>query len=52
MVGHVLPYSTRAFPSEQLRDMGISLTARVLELCYNPTWFGVHASPHWIRNIF
>jgi phosphatidylserine/phosphatidylglycerophosphate/cardiolipin synthase-like enzyme len=52
MVGHVLPYSTRAFPSEQLRDMGIPLTARVLELCYNPTWFGVHASPHWIRNIF
>jgi phosphatidylserine/phosphatidylglycerophosphate/cardiolipin synthase-like enzyme len=52
MVGRVLPYSTRAFPSEQLRDMGIRLTASALELCYNPTWFGVHASPHWIRNIF
>jgi phosphatidylserine/phosphatidylglycerophosphate/cardiolipin synthase-like enzyme len=52
MVGHVLPYSTRAFPSQQLRDMGIRLTGRALELCYNPTWFGVHASPHWIRNIF
>jgi phosphatidylserine/phosphatidylglycerophosphate/cardiolipin synthase-like enzyme len=52
MVGHVLPYSTRAFPSEQLRDMGIRFAANALELCYNPTWFGVHASPHWIRNIF
>jgi phosphatidylserine/phosphatidylglycerophosphate/cardiolipin synthase-like enzyme len=52
MVGHALPYSTCAFPSEQLRDIGIRLTDSALELCYDPTWFGVHASPHWIRNIF
>jgi phosphatidylserine/phosphatidylglycerophosphate/cardiolipin synthase-like enzyme len=52
MVGRVLPYSTRAFPSEQLADLGIHVRAASLELCYQPTWFSVHASPHWIRNIF
>jgi phosphatidylserine/phosphatidylglycerophosphate/cardiolipin synthase-like enzyme len=52
MVGRVLPYSVRAFPSEQLDDVGIQLDAGELRLCYTPTWFGVHASPHWIRNIF
>jgi hypothetical protein len=52
VAGRVLPYSTRAFPSEQLADLGIRLGAASLELCYQPTWFSVHASPHWIRNIF
>jgi phosphatidylserine/phosphatidylglycerophosphate/cardiolipin synthase-like enzyme len=53
MVGNVLPYSTRAFPHDQLADLGIvDATAASLELCYNPTWLSVYASPHWIRNIF
>jgi hypothetical protein len=53
MVGNVLPYSTRAFPCHQLADVGIvDLRAAALELCYNPTWLSVYASPHWIMNIF
>jgi phosphatidylserine/phosphatidylglycerophosphate/cardiolipin synthase-like enzyme len=52
MSGRVLPYSTRAFPSEQLHDVGVSLGDGSVELCYSPNWFSVHASPHWIRNIF
>jgi hypothetical protein len=52
LVGHVLPYSTRAFPSQQLAELGIDVCGDSLELCYDPTWFSVHASPHWIRNIF
>ena len=50
--GNVLPYSTRAFPIEQLADLGIDPATASLELCYNPTWLSVYASPHWIRNIF
>jgi len=52
MVGRVLPYSTRAFPSEQLAELGIDACGDSLELCYDPTWLSVYASPHWIRNIF
>ncbi len=52
MVGHVLPYSTRAFPGQQLAELGIDVCGDSLELCYDPTWLSVHASPHWIRNIF
>ena len=52
MIGRVLPYSTRAFPSEQLAELGIDLPTASLELCYNPTWLSVHASLQWIRNIF
>ncbi|MBK5189643.1 MAG: hypothetical protein JJD97_15480 [Gemmatimonadaceae bacterium] len=52
MVGHVLPYSACAFPAKQLDDLGIDTDDRALELRYTPTWFAVHASPHWIRNIF
>ena len=53
MVGNVLPYSTRAFPCHQLADLGIvDPRAASLELCYNPTWLSVYASPHWIMNIF
>jgi hypothetical protein len=53
MAGNVLPYSTRAFPHDQLADLGIAdMSAASLELCYNPTWLSVYASPHWIRNIF
>jgi hypothetical protein len=53
MVGNVLPYSTRAFPHDQLADLGIiDASAASLELCYNPTWLSVYASPQWIRNIF
>ena len=52
MVGNALPYSTSAFPSDQLSDLGIELRSTALELCYNPTWLSVYASPHWIRNIF
>ena len=52
MVGHLLPYSDCAFPSEQLADVGVLLDPERLVLCYNPTWFGVFASLHWVRNIF
>ncbi len=52
MVGRVLPYSDRAHPRDQLADAGIALDPARLTLCYNPTWFGVYASAHWIRNIF
>lgn len=52
VVGRVLPYSTRAFPSEQLADLGIDVRADWLELCYNPSWVSVYASLHWVRNIF
>jgi hypothetical protein len=51
-VGRVLPYSTRAHPREQLASLGVALEPGALELCYNPTWIGVHLSLHWIRNIF
>ena len=52
MVGHLLPYSDCAFPGEQLADVGVPLDPERLVLCYNPTWFGVFASLHWVRNIF
>jgi phosphatidylserine/phosphatidylglycerophosphate/cardiolipin synthase-like enzyme len=52
MRGRLLPYSERAYPREQLADAGVRLDADRLMLCYNPTWFGVQLSPHWIRNIF
>jgi phosphatidylserine/phosphatidylglycerophosphate/cardiolipin synthase-like enzyme len=53
LVGNVLPYSTRAFPHQQLADLGIGdLRAASLDLSYNPTWLSVYASPQWIRNIF
>ena len=52
MVGQVLPYSDCAFPREQLADVGVPLDPERLVLCYNPTWFGVFASLHWVRNIF
>ncbi|HEY2896371.1 MAG TPA: phospholipase D-like domain-containing protein, partial [Gemmatimonadaceae bacterium] len=50
--GNVFPYSTCANPRDQLAELGIHPRAASLELCYNPTWLSVHASPHWIRNIF
>jgi phosphatidylserine/phosphatidylglycerophosphate/cardiolipin synthase-like enzyme len=52
MVGQLLPYSECAYPREQLADIGVTLDSDRLALCYTPTWFGVHLSPHWIRNIF
>jgi len=52
MIGHLLPYSEQPYPRQQLEDVGIEIDDAQLELCYNPTWFGVHLSPHWIRNIF
>ncbi|MEO6210810.1 MAG: phospholipase D-like domain-containing protein [Gemmatimonadaceae bacterium] len=52
MVGRVLPYSDRAHPRDQLADAGIALDPARLTLCYDPSWFGVYASAHWIRNIF
>jgi hypothetical protein len=52
MVGRLLPYSERAHPREQLANLGVRVDSTRLALCYNPTWFGVHLSPHWIRNIF
>ncbi len=52
MVGRLLPYSECAFPRRQLADIGVEIDPARLELCYDPTWFGVHLSPHWIRNIF
>jgi phosphatidylserine/phosphatidylglycerophosphate/cardiolipin synthase-like enzyme len=52
MVGRLLPYSDRAYPRQQLEDIGIEIDPECLELSYNPTWFSVHLSPHWIRNIF
>jgi phosphatidylserine/phosphatidylglycerophosphate/cardiolipin synthase-like enzyme len=53
LVGNVLPYSTRAFPHQQLTDLGVGdLRSASLELCYNPTWLSVYASLHWIRNVF
>jgi hypothetical protein len=52
MVGRVLPYSTCAFPHEQLGACGVTLRPRALELCYTPGWVEVHAAVHWIRNIF
>jgi hypothetical protein len=48
----VLPYSTRATPAEQLRDVGVRLDAQHLDLCFNPGWLEVHASPNWVRNMF
>jgi hypothetical protein len=47
-----LPYSDRAYPRQQLADVGVEIDPERLKLCYNPTWFSVHLSPHWIRNIF
>jgi phosphatidylserine/phosphatidylglycerophosphate/cardiolipin synthase-like enzyme len=52
MVGRLLPYSVSAYPRDQLASLGVRLEPGALELCYNPTWVGVHLSPHWIRNIF
>ena len=52
MVGRALPYSTRAFPHEQLADCGVHPRPGALELCYRPGWVEVHAAAHWIRNIF
>jgi phosphatidylserine/phosphatidylglycerophosphate/cardiolipin synthase-like enzyme len=53
MAGNVLPYSTRAFPCDQLAELGVvDQRASSLQLCYNPTWLSVYASPQWIRNIF
>jgi phosphatidylserine/phosphatidylglycerophosphate/cardiolipin synthase-like enzyme len=52
MVGRLLPYSDCAYPRQQLADIGVEIDPARLELCYNPTWFSVHLSPHWIRNIF
>jgi phosphatidylserine/phosphatidylglycerophosphate/cardiolipin synthase-like enzyme len=52
MRGRLLPYSERAYPREQLASLGVRPDRERLELCYNPTWFGVFLSPHWIRNIF
>jgi phosphatidylserine/phosphatidylglycerophosphate/cardiolipin synthase-like enzyme len=52
MNGRLLPYSECAYPREQLADVGVLLDPESLELCYDPTWVGVHLSPHWIRNIF
>lgn len=52
VVGHVLPYSERADPRDQLSDLGIRLDPSELQLCYNPGWIEVHAAVHWIRNIF
>ena len=50
--GRVLPYSDRADPREQLTAIGVALDPQRLELCYNPTWFGVYLSLHWMRNMF
>ena len=52
MVGHLLLYSVCAYPRQQLADIGVTLDSDRLALCYTPTWFGVHLSLHWIRNIF
>jgi phosphatidylserine/phosphatidylglycerophosphate/cardiolipin synthase-like enzyme len=52
MIGHLLPYSERAEPREQLADLGIRVNPHELVLCYNPGWIEVHAAVHWIRNIF
>jgi hypothetical protein len=52
MIGRVLSYSDRAFPRQQLSAIGVRVDTARLALCYKPTWFGVHLSPHWIRNIF
>ena len=52
MVGRLLPYSDRAFPRQQLADVGVDIDPQRLELCYDPTWLSVHLSPHWMRNIF
>jgi phosphatidylserine/phosphatidylglycerophosphate/cardiolipin synthase-like enzyme len=52
MIGRLLPYSERPYPRRQLADVGVEIDPERLLICYNPTWFGVHLSPHWIRNIF
>ena len=52
MVGRLLPYIDRAFPREQLAELGVRTDPAHLALCYDPTWFGVHLSAQWIRNIF
>lgn len=52
MIGHLLPYSERAEPQEQLADLGIHVRPHDLVLCYNPGWIEVYAAVHWIRNIF
>ena len=45
----ILPYSVRASPGRQLKDVGISAP---VDLRYNPGWLEVHCSPAWVRNIF
>jgi phosphatidylserine/phosphatidylglycerophosphate/cardiolipin synthase-like enzyme len=47
----VLPYSTCATPSSQLRDAGVRDLDR-LNVCFDPGWLEVHFSPNWVRNMF
>ena len=49
--GAILPYSLRATPERQLREVGVRLNGR-MRLHFNPGWMEVHFSPNWIRNMF
>jgi phosphatidylserine/phosphatidylglycerophosphate/cardiolipin synthase-like enzyme len=50
--GHVVAYSARSTPAEQLADAGVRLDAPGLALCFDPGWLEVHVSPNWVRNMF
>ncbi|GAC1659138.1 MAG: hypothetical protein NVS4B3_27070 [Gemmatimonadaceae bacterium] len=47
-----LPYSVRPTPAAQLHDIGLRLESAAIDLCFDPGWLEVHASPSWIRNMF
>lgn len=47
----VLPYSREAWPSAQLKGLGVRDRPEV-ELRFDPGWLEVHCSPNWIRNMF
>ena len=53
MIGRVLPYSTRAYPGEQLTELGVRPAARApSSSATTPRGSACISSPHWIRNIF
>ena len=48
----ILPYSTRSTPRAQLSNVGVLFAPETIELCFEPSWFEVHLSPNWVRNMF
>jgi phosphatidylserine/phosphatidylglycerophosphate/cardiolipin synthase-like enzyme len=48
----VLPYCTASTPRRQLADLGVDLESSGIRLCFEPSWYEVHLSPGWVRNMF